>query len=223
MFGILLNTKKIRSKLIHILVIFLIGCSSAVEMDTLNKTTEPIQTRAEWSELLKWPKSCDDGVSHITKNSEGFVGVDVYSWSLDRKLVSVTCETGTYNQGEMLFLETGKETGLFNLLIFPQFKAISDAPQDLNLTNKEQAHYFLFNHSLLWGNLNVDNNSGTIRNDDFYRGGGGCGVSSTYYLLNNVPEISALHIQETCEEKNIPISEWKARSHSEYSKWPMVK
>lgn len=223
MFAILLNIKKIINILIATPLIILIGCSSAIAIDTSNKTTMVMQTRAEWRELLKWPKACDDGVSHITKNSEEFVGVDVYAWSIGRKLVSVTCETGAYNQGEMLFLETGEETGQFNLLVFPQFKVISDAPQDLSLTNNEQTHYYQFSHPLLWGNLKVDNSSGTIRNDDFYRGGGGCGVSSTYSLLNNVPEIFSLHIQENCEEKDIPISEWEVQPHSEYSKWPMVK
>lgn len=212
--------KKMRKVIISTSFLLLMACSSAVTVDTSSITRE---TRAEWRELLKWPQTCDDGVSHITKVSNEFVGVDVYDWSIGRKLVSVTCETGAYNQGEMLFLETAKGSDRFNLLIFPQFKAIKDAPEALKLSNKEQALYYQYKHSLLWGNLKVNKSNGNIRNDNFYRGGGGCGVSSTYVLLNDMPKVVSLSIQETCEEKNMPILKWKVYGQTEYSTWPVLK
>ena len=200
------------------------SCTAVVATDISNKTTMiATQTRAEWRELLKWPQACDDGVSHITKNVEDFVGVDVYAWSIDRKLVSVTCETGAYNQGEILFLETEKNTNKFNQLVFTQFKSIKNAPEELDLRKTGQALYYQYKDSLLWGNLKVDKSNGNIRNDNFYRGGGGCGISSTYSLLSDVPKIVSLHIQENCGENNISPSEWKAQSEKAYSKWPTIK
>ncbi|MFT6910394.1 MAG: hypothetical protein ACJAS1_007123 [Oleiphilaceae bacterium] len=222
MFRILLSKKIIRSILILTPFILLIACSSPVTIDTSHKTAGVLQTRAEWRALLKWPQVCDDGVSNMIKYLDDFVGVDVYAWSAGRKLVSVVCETGAYTRGEMLFLETGEETERFNLLVFPQFKAIADAPQELNLANKGQQDYYQYSRSLLWGNLKIDNSSGNISNDAFYRGGGGCGVSTTYSLLNDEPVVVSLRTQQ-CEDKDIPISEWKIQPQSEYSKWPVVK
>lgn len=217
MFIRLFSNKIIKGMLIPTLLILLIACSSTV---TTDKTEDISNTRAEWRELLKWPQACDDGVSHIT--SESFIGIDVYTWSAGRKLVSVMCETGAYSWGEMFFLETSEEAGQFNLLVFPQFKAIADAPRELNFASKGQADYYQYSRPLLWGNLKVDNSSGNISNDVFYRGGGGCGISTTYSLLNDEPVVVSLKIQAECEDRNIPISEWEIQPRRKYLKWPVA-
>jgi hypothetical protein len=184
-------------------------------------------TRAEWREQLQWPASCDDGVSHLTKYSDDFVGVEVYPWSGGKRLVSVMCETGAYNQGEILFLEKEAATSNFELISFPQFKLIKDEPMafanSAQFVDIDQAGYYQFTDSLLWGNIVVDMIKGTIRNDTFYRGGGGCGVSTLYSLIDFDAQVISLRTQSSCEENHIAISDWKNQSLSEYSKWPVLR
>jgi len=219
MFGIFLNKIRKSRLLFAISLFFLTACSLPAPTESANSTTTKLQTRTEWREALKWPKSCDEGVSHI--NSDRFVGVEVYAWEKGRQLVSVVCETGAYTRGEMLFLETGKATGQFDLLVFPQFKAISDAPRELNLNNSGENDYYQYSRSLLWGNLMVDNISSKITNDAYYRGGGGCGVSTIYSVFNSTPLVTSLKTQQ-CVDKDIPVSKWKIQPQSEYSTWPVV-
>jgi len=217
MFGRFLNKTRLA---LPVSLLFIAGCSLPLPTESTNHTTK-LQTRTEWREALKWPKSCDDGVSNLTKYLDDFVGVEVYAWEKGRQLVSVVCETGAYTRGEMLFLETGKATGQFDLLVFPQFKAISDAPRELNLNNSGESDYYQYSRSLLWGNLMVDNISGKITNDAYYRGGGGCGVSTIYSVFNSTPLVTSLKTQQ-CVDKDIPVSKWKIQPQSEYSTWPVV-
>tara|TARA_R110001583_G_scaffold112917_6_gene263172 strand:- start:61147 stop:61830 length:684 start_codon:yes stop_codon:yes gene_type:complete len=214
----------------------LTACSATAKLDSANEAfiNTDIQaitnnlTRALWREQLQWPKSCDDGVSHITKHVDDFIGVEVYDWLAGQKLLLVTCEIGPYQQGEMFYLETKQGSNKFELIDFLQFKLVEDAPESL-MDNKEAALYYQFKAPLLSGKLYVDNDQGIIRNDHFYRGSGGCGVSTTYSLLAPKSEqavkaeIVSLSTKVLCDENNVAISQWQKHSENEYSTWPVFK
>ena len=180
----------------------------------INNITD-MQTRAQWREQLHWPKFCDDGVSHITSNVENFVGVELYDWLADKKLLVVTCEVGPYQQGQLIYLETKLGTGQFELIDFPQFTLI-DA--------KTSSQYHRFSDPLLSGKLYVDHVKGVIRNDHFYRADGGCGVSTTYSLFATGSKVRAevvsLSTKASCDETSRGISEWQKHFKSEYLTWP---
>ncbi|MGF1693940.1 hypothetical protein [Photobacterium kagoshimensis] len=192
----------------------------AVSAETVNKVIKAPLSRSDWKEVINWPLSCDSGVKHITDFSNDFIGVERYLWFDGRNLVSVICETGAYNQGEMIFLESKKESGEYNLIYFPQFRLIEDSPHLRFNKVTKGFQYYQKSDSLLWGNLSINESESTITNNNFYRGGGGCGISTTYVITQSQPSIAQLKIEVQCQEDK-KISEWTTYTEEQYNNWPI--
>lgn len=196
-------------------------------------------TRSEWRSLIEWPTECDEGVSHIIDDLPSFVGVESYKMSSGMELVEVVCRTGAYNQGEMYFYKDLDEKNSYRVLTFPQFASVSSAPSGLkwstcnktnlsgnNCLNKGRADIniepilYQFNAPLLWGNIRIDTKKNIIVVDNFYRGGGGCGVSTSYSVAEEVPSILELKVHEECGQINLPVDSWLTIPPKQYQSWP---
>lgn len=202
------------------------------------------QTRAEWKSLIQWPSECDDGVSHITSVAPSFVGVESYTLKSGLELVSVVCKTAAYNQGEMVFLKDANKKSHYVKLTFPQFAAVSAAPSKLRWPERsaeasadkhepKENHpkgalkntFYQFSHPLLWGNLRIEIENNKIIVDNFYRGGGGCGISTAYKLTKASPTVSAsivaLKIKDQCDEVDLSADSWPTIPPNYYQQWPL--
>ena len=204
----------------------LTSCFAAtLKQDTPNilaKNLKEPENRSDWKKILNWPEICDEGVSHI---SPSFIGVDTYTWYDDRQLTLVVCTTGAYNQGLMFFLETKENSGKYTLLSFPQFIADDDASGHIDTVisgDLTKAPFYKFSKPLLWGALRSDMSNYTITNNNKYRGSGGCGISTSYQIINDQVKVSMLKIKNDCDGSYPPASQWSEIPESEFSTWPNI-
>lgn len=182
------------------------------------------QTRAQWKQEIQWPDACDEGVSDISF-SKHFKGFWVYPWSEGRRLVSVVCSTGTYNLGETFYLETEKASNQFTLLVFPQFISAGSAESMIAKVLSGQlgtAPYYQFQRPLVWGSILTDMSGYTITNENRYRGAGGCGILTSYQIVEGQPQVSSLRIKEDCTEAWLAPELWPLIKKSDYASWPLV-
>ncbi|WP_206769917.1 hypothetical protein, partial [Vibrio harveyi] len=77
-------------------------------------------------------------------------------------------------------------------------------------------------NSLLWGNVFINTSAMTIQNDNFYRSGGGCGISTVYSLKDSNLSISRLNANTNCETGDKPISQWQSFTKEQYNNWPSL-
>ncbi|WP_413698572.1 hypothetical protein ACLKMH_13085 [Psychromonas sp. KJ10-10] len=198
---------------------FLFACTSPSVLESIDASVAE-KTRTQWREKLNWPGFCDDGVSHITQYDDSFVGVEIYDWVAGKKLISVVCETGAYQQGLIFYLQNNASNASYQLINFPQFALIKDAPVDASLETKSDFGYYQYRDPLVSGNFHFDVVNGHIRVDDFYRSGGGCGISTNYSVLTEQANVISLRTKESCDEVDAKIADWQLKSKSEYSNWP---
>ncbi len=186
-------------------------------------------TRAEWRSLLKWDDACEAGVAHLVNSGFGFVGVIHYEMLDSTSLVSVVCQTGSYNQGKIIFHLRNTESGrLSTLLVFPQFRYKQPSSESSGYFDpKEKVQdnsvdlFYVYNDGLLWGNLSVDKQKQIITNNDFFRGGDtGCGTHTMYKLFKAKPQVVVFRAQPHCREGAVPIEKWKLYPKEIRSTWP---
>lgn len=204
---------------------------SCTKKTSASETTAPPlpQQRREWKSLLKWPDECDQGVKHITQVSTEFVGIETYQLASGETLVTVVCQTGAYNQGERVYIRQNNSAE-FTPVEFIQFAPASQAPTlSDSVKNKEpaatpdsiplQEPYYQFQSPMLWGNLIVDQDAQLQRVDNFYRGGGGCGLSTTYQIENGQVQVKQLRLQQTCSQETLEVAKWPVISEAQYNNW----
>ena len=233
------NSNKILNLLISFFLVFiLISCAKTTNLE-LKRQLLP-HTRSEWKKLIEWPVECDDGIRHITVNSPAFVGVESYRMSSGIELVIVVCKTGAYNQGEMVFIKISDEKSNYKVLTFPQFASVNESPSKLKWStcaettlsgdhclkkggadNNTEPALYKFIGSLLWGNLRIETKNNRIIVDNFYRGGGGCGISTSYSISEEVPSIFELKVYEQCGQTNLPVGSWPTVPFNQYQSWPI--
>lgn len=182
------------------------------------------QTRAQWKQVIQWPDACDEGVSDISF-SKHFKGFWVHPWSQGRRLVQVVCTRGTYNLGVIFYLETEKASNQFTLLVFPQFISAGSAESMIAKVLSGQlgtAPYNQFQRPLVWGSILTDMSGYTITNENRYRGAGGCGILTSYQVVEGQPQVSSLRIKEDCTEAWLAPELWPLIKKSDYASWPLV-
>ena len=182
------------------------------------------QTRAQWKQIIQWPDACDEGVSDISF-SKHFKGFWVHPWSQGRRLVQVVCTRGTYNLGVIFYLETEKASNQFTLLVFPQFISAGSAESMIAKVLSGQlgtAPYYQFQRPLVWGSILTDMSGYTITNKNRYRGIGGCGILTSYQIVEGQPQVASLRIKEDCTEAWLAPELWPLIKKSDYASWPLV-
>lgn len=189
-----------------------------------NSTVIEPQTRAQWKQIIQWPDVCDEGVSDISF-SKHFKGFWVHPWSQGRRLVQVVCTRGTYNLGVIFYLETEKASNQFTLLVFPQFISAGSAESMIAKVLSGQlgtAPYYQFQRPLVWGSILTDMSGYTITNENRYRGAGGCGILTSYQIVEGQPQVASLRIKEDCTEAWLAPELWPLIKKSDYASWPLV-
>ena len=183
-----MNTSAVTIAIILSAIVLPLGFCDSVKEEPLPTT------RAEWRSLLKWDDACESGVAHIANSGAGFVGVTHFKMHDSISLVSVVCQTGSYNQGKIVFrlrnIGSGRQS---TVLEFPQFRFKEPEPDsskyfDPNVKEPTSTVdlFYTYTDRLLWGNLKIDKEKQTITNSNFFRGGDtGCGLNTVYKLVED--------------------------------------
>ncbi|MCG7544250.1 DUF1176 domain-containing protein [Pseudoalteromonas sp. MM17-2] len=182
------------------------------------------ETRAQWKRLIQWPDRCDENMEPYLE-VELLHGYSVHRWWDERLLAIVTCAMEGNNFGELLYLETTKNSGKFNLLSFPQFKTADRASGNIErvISGKlDVAPYYRFHQSLLWGNIRRDLAGGSIVNTYKYRGLGDCGVLTAYEINGDQIQLASLQIKDDCHGPWLASESWPLIDEAEYMTWPVV-